>query len=174
MLKKEAEKDPKNNKYLKDYAHYLNIRKSDKNKLGYTVNIRDDVVEKELANAGWLVLASNDVDNAERAISIYRIKDVVEKGFHRLKNCMDLGRLRVHKGERMQSKLFIGFLGLIIMSGIHKVMLEKELYDKMTMKKMIKTLEKLKIQYINDDRILYPVTKAQKEIFEAFNLEQPL
>jgi transposase len=174
LLKKEAEKDPNNSKYLKDYAHYLKIRKSDKNKSGYTVNIRDDVVEKELANAGWLVLASNDVDNSERAISIYRIKDVVEKGFYRLKNCMDLGILRVQSGERMRSKLFVGFIALIIMSGIHKVMLDKEIYNKMTMKKMIKTLDKLKIQYINGDRILYPVTKAQKEIFEAFKLEQPL
>ena len=44
----------------------------------------------------------------------------------------------------------------------------------MTMKKMIKALQKLRIQYINGHRTLYPVTKEQKEIFEAFGLKAPV
>jgi len=74
----------------------------------------------------------------------------------------------------MRSKLFVGFIAPIIMSGIQKIMFEKELYNMMPMKKMIKKLDILEIQYINSNRILYPATKAQKEVFEAFKLEQPL
>ena len=174
LLKQEAEKDLKNPLYLTEFGHYLIIRKSEKNALGYTVNIRQEVVDKELEHSGWLVLLSNDVSNPQEAISIYRMKDVVEKGFLRLKNCLDLGRLRIHSDKSMQNKVFVGFIGLILMAGIHKVMLEQGLYRNMTMKKLVKTLEKLRIQYINGNRILYPVTKEQKEIFKAFGLKVPV
>ena len=65
-------------------------------------------------------------------------------------------------------------IGLILMAGLHKVMMDQGLYRRMTMKKMIKTLEKLRIQHINGNRILYPVTKEQKEIFKAFGLKEPV
>jgi hypothetical protein len=53
-------------------------------------------------------------------------------------------------------------------------MMDQGLYRSMTMKKMIKTLEKLRIQRINGNRILYPITKEQKEIFKAFGLKEPV
>ncbi|MDO8685295.1 MAG: IS1634 family transposase [Clostridiales bacterium] len=174
LLKQEAEKEPKNPRYLVEFDRYLIIRKSEKNDLGYTVNIRQDVVEKELEHSGWLVLLSNNVSSPQEAISIYRTKDVVEKGFLRYKNCLDLGRLRIHSEKSMQNKVFVGFIGLILMAGIHKVMMDQGLYRSMTMKKMIKTLEKLRIQHINGNRILYPVTKEQNEIFKAFGLKEPV
>jgi transposase len=174
LLKQEAEKDPLNPKYLTEFERYLIIEKSEKDDLGYSVNICQDVIEKELEHSGWLVLISNDVTSPQKAISIYRTKDVVEKGFHRFKNCLDLGRLRVHSENSMQNKVFVGFIGLILMAGIHKVMQGQGLYRKMTMKKLIKTLEKLRIQHINGNRILYPVTKEQKEIFKTFGLNEPV
>ena len=51
---------------------------------------------KELETAGWLFVLSNDVSDAKQALSIYRQKDVVKKGFLRLKTQLDMGRLRVH------------------------------------------------------------------------------
>lgn len=174
LLKQEAEKDPLNPKYLTEFERYLTIEKSEKDDLVYSVNICQDVIEKELCHSGWLVLISNDVTSPHKAISIYLTKDVVEKGFHRFKNCLDLGRLCVHSENSMQNKVFVGFIGLILMAGIHKVMLDQGLYRKMTMKKLIKTLEKLRIQHINGNRILYPVTKEQKEIFKTFGLNEPV
>ena len=44
----------------------------------------------------------------------------------------------------------------------------------MTMKKLILTLAKLKLQYVNGVRVLFPVTKEQRTIFEAFEIELPL
>ena len=101
------------------------------------------------------------------------MKDVVEKAFMRMKNCLDLGRLRVQHNDSMQNKVFVGFIALIIMAYIHKVMLSEDLYKSMTMKKMIKTLEKLRVQTINGTRIIYPLTKEQKVIFKAFGLAGP-
>jgi len=97
----------------------------------------------------------------------------VEKGFYRIKNCLDLGRLRVHANATIQSKVFVSFFALIQECHIHRVMHMTGLYETMTMKKLILTLEKLRIQHIKSKDILFPLTKAQKGIFKAFNFEAP-
>ena len=173
-LRYQALEKPKDFVKNPDYTKYLIIRRSEKESSGYTVNIREDVVSAELEYVGWLVLISNCVTSAGEAIKIYRDKDVVEKGFLRLKNSLDLGRLRVHSERNMNSKLFVGFISLILLSGIHKVMAGKKLYAKMTMKKLILTLSSLKLQMVNDERILFPVTKAQREIYNAFGIKEPV
>ena len=173
-LVEEAKADPDNGKLQKHFDHYLMIRRSSKNEAGFTVSVREDVVERELTNAGWLVLISNHISDAQEAISIYRAKDVVEKGFLRLKGSLGLDRLRVHSQEAMESKVFVGFIALILMSHMHRIMFERKLYDRMTMKDLIRTMEKLRTQVINDRRILFPLTKKQREIYEAFGLPLPV
>ena len=172
-LKEIAMEDPGSKDYQADMGKYLIVRSSATAENGRTVNIREDVIEAELETAGWLVFVSNDVDDCRRALHIYRAKDVVEKGFLRLKNSIGLGRLRVHSQNSMQNKVFIGFLSLIILSHIHKVMAEKDIYKDMTMKELLMTLRKLRVQYINGTRILFPVSKAQKHIFESFSIPLP-
>jgi transposase len=173
-LKSEAMKNPQNPKFIADFENYFVIRKNKNQPSGYSVKVRNDAIEKELQHKGWMILISNHIDNATDAIEIYRSKDVVEKGFMKLKNCLDLGRLRVHSDHRMQSKLFVGFIALILMAHIHKVMSDNGMYEHTSLKKMIKTLERLRVQYINDNRILYPLTADHKAIFKAFNLPHPL
>ena len=173
-LRREAAKNPHNSQYRADFERYLIIRKSEKNTSGYTVNIREDVIQAELAYTGWLVLASNYVRDTQEAIGIYRDKDVAEKGFDSYKNSLDLNRFRVHSENSMQNKSFIGFIALILMSSIHMGMKEQDLYRDKTMKQLIRTLEKLKLQTIEGNRILYPVTKEQRDIFEKFGLAVPV
>ena len=74
----------------------------------------------------------------------------------------------------MQSKLFVGFIALILMAHIHKVMSENEMYGHTTLKKMIKNLERLRVQYVNQHRILYPLTAEHKSIFKAFRISHPV
>jgi transposase len=170
-LREKAMEQPE--KYLgnSNYEKYLNISKSEK---GWKIKVRENVLEAELLTAGWLVVISNCVKDAKEAIKIYREKDVVEKGFLRLKTSLDMRRLRVHSENSMQNKVFIGFISLILLSAIHNVMVEKKLYGKMTMKKLILTLSKLKMQIVKGVRILFPVTKEQRCIFEAFGIQEPL
>jgi len=169
-LRQKATEDPEKSLDDEECQKYLLIRKSDKQDNGYTVNIRTDVIEKCLQTAGWVVLISNDISDAKKAMSIYRDKDVVEKGFLRLKNSIDLGRLRVHSDKAVQGKFFIGFVASVIMSSINKVMTDKDLYRKYTMKELLRTLTKLRIQEINDHSIITPLTKEQRMIFESFGI----
>jgi transposase len=173
MLRDEAEMNPGKHALETEYRKYLNIRKSSDAESGYTINIGNDAVDAALGTSGWLVIISNDVRDAKRALQIYRAKDVVEKGFLRLKCDIDMGRLRVHNWERMQSKVFIGFIALVLLSGIHAVMSDRKLYDKMTMKQLLRTLAKQRVQYIGNERIVFPATKTQKEIYKAFDVSEP-
>ena len=52
-------------------------------------------------------------------------------------------------------------------------MSKKQLYDQMTFNKMLITLSKLKTANLNGTRILRPLTKEQKMIFESFGIELP-
>jgi hypothetical protein len=154
-----------------EYTKYLDIRPDNEK---YTVNIKEDVVESELLNAGWMVIISNYVSDAKEALLIYRGKDIAEKGFQRLKNNLDMGRIRVHSNASMQNKVFVGFLSLILVSAIHNTMTDKKLYSKMTLKKLILILQKLKIQFVNGVRVMFPLTKEQKDIFQAFGFLIPV
>jgi len=131
-----------------------------------TVSIREDVINNELETAGWFIIISNDIDDAKKAMRIYRKKDIAEKGFLRLKKSVDLGRLRVHSQESMQNKVFIGFIALILLSEIHKVMSDENLYKNMTLKKLLHTLPRHRIQEVDGTRIIYPATKEQRKIIK--------
>jgi len=172
-LRDEAEAGPEECAKSDKHKKYLNIRKSEKTEAGYTISIREDAVNAVLGTQGWLVLISNDVEDARSAIRIYRAKDVIEKGFLRLKCDLDLGRFRVHSQDRMQNKVFVGFIALILLSHIHAVMMDHDMYGKMTMKKMIRTLARHRVQIIGGERIIYPATKTQREIYATFGIHMP-
>ena len=173
-LRDHAMKEPAKCQNKQDYKKYLAIRRSKKSSIGYTIKIREDIVESELKTAGWMLVISNCVKDAQEAIKIYREKDIVEKGFHRLKNSLDLGRLRVHNETRMQNKVFVGFISLILLTAIHNIMDEKNLYSKMTMKKLILALSRFKLHVVKGVRIMSPLTKEQRSIFEAFGVKLPV
>jgi transposase len=98
----------------------------------------------------------------------------VEKGFFRLKNDLDFHRLRIHSDTVMRGKLFVGFISLILLSHIQTIMLKYDMYKKWTLKELIRQLEKLHVQYISGNRILFPLTKSQKEIFRNFGVDLPV
>jgi transposase len=168
-----AKKDSADKRYIAEFGKYLVIKKSGKSGRE-RVSIRHEVLRKELRHAGWMVLISNHVKDAAEALRIYRAKDVIEKGFLKLKNNLDLNRLRVHGDTAMRAKVFIDFIALIILSHIHNIMLEKGLYKTMTKVELIRHMEKLKVQYIKGDRILFPISKTQKTILGAFGIKYPL
>ena len=172
-LREKIDKDPESAQSDKACAKYLIVRKSEKKPLGYTVNIRKDVIEKELEVAGWLVLISSTVRDAKEALSVYRDKDVVEKGFLRLKNSIDLGRLRIHSGEAMQNKLLIGFFASVLMSRMNQVMGAQGLYKTYTMKEMQKILDRQRIHEIRGQKIFTPPTCEQKNFYAAFGMAPP-
>ena len=169
-LARQAAKDPYNEKLEKEYREYLDFHRDGKS---LEVSIRNDVVARELETTGWFVLISNHIDDPQTAHDIYRTKDVVEKSFMQYKNNLGLDRLRVHSDDRMQNKLFVAFIALIITSAIHEKMRRKGMYKRMTFDRLILTLAKLKSATVGGKTILRPVTKEQVDIFEIFGIALP-
>lgn len=64
VLKEQAEANPALAMQKGEFAKYLLIRNSDKSTSGYTINIKEDVIAKELETAGWMVIISNDIKEA--------------------------------------------------------------------------------------------------------------
>jgi len=48
------------------------------------------------------------------------------------------------------------------------------MYKKMTLKQLLHMLSRHRIQQINGTRIIYPATKEQRNIYKAFNVEEPV
>jgi hypothetical protein len=172
-LARQAEVDPNNGKLAAEYKKYLIVRKSQQTESGVTVSIREDIVARELETVGWFILLSNQIEDAQIAHDIYRMKDVVEKSFWKYKNSLGLDRLRVHSDDRMQNKVFVAFVALIIASAIHEIMKKESLFKCMTFDRLILTLAKLKSATVNGKTILRPVTKDQAEIFKVFGIPSP-
>jgi transposase len=158
-------------KLKEEVKKYLVVRKT---MTGETYAINHEVVEKELQNTGWLVLITNRIKDGKEALECYRAKDVVEKGFLKFKNAIDLRRIRVHSQESMQNKVFVGFIALILLSHINKVMVDKKMYRDMSMKDVLYTLKKLRVQKIAGENILFPVTLEQRRIYNAFSIKPPV
>jgi transposase len=160
--------------YSKDIDKYLLIRNTITKNSGIKVSILEKEIDKATAYAGWMVILSNFIKNPQEALEIYRAKDVVEKNFFRLKNFIDLNRLRVHSDTAMHNRLFVGFIAQILTAKIHSVMTDKQLYKRMTMKQLIKKLETLRIIHIKGKQLLTPLTSDHKEIFQAFDIPLPV
>jgi len=166
-----ATNNPEKHSSNKDICKYINISKSDAD---YTVEVNKEGVEAAYKHAGWLVIISNHIENAAEALRIYRAKDVVEKGFMKVKNSLDLARLRVHSDTAMQSKVFICFIALVLLSNIHNVMADKDLYRTYTLKQLTRILSKRRVQKIGGQRIEFPLTKEQRNIYQAFGFSTVL
>jgi len=157
--------------YKAEIERYLIVEKSEN---GCNIHIRDDVVARTLETSGWFILISNHIDSPQQAFDAYRMKDVVEKGFWKYKNNLGLDRLRVHSDERAENKSFVAFVALILSSYIHNTMKDEQLYGRLTFDRLFLTLAKLKSVFIKGHRILRPLTRQQKDLFELFGVPLPV
>ena len=172
-LEEEAKKNPENKKFEKEFEKYLIIEKPSEENPNYTISVRQDYLDEKLKNCGWMLLISNTISNTRQALNIYRTKDIVEKCFNKLKNSLDFKRLRVHNDERMENKIFLGFICVIIISVLHQKMSSANLYKTYTMKELILELKKLKITTVSGEEILQPVSKTQRDIFNSLSIPLP-
>ena len=172
-LAQNASRDPFNRKLVPEYKKYLTVRKSRETASGVTVNIREDLIAKGLETTGWFVLLSNHIDNAQTAYDICKMKDVTENYFLRYSRNLGVDRLRIRGDERTENKLFVAFIALIIASAVRETMRKKNLFERMTIDRLVFALSELKVAVVNGQTFLSPATKEQMDIFEAFEIPLP-
>jgi transposase len=132
-------------------------------------------INEHTANTGYMVIATN-AQQLDRhvVLRLYRDKDKVEKIFDGVKNRMDGNRLRVHSGYNLEGKLFVRYIAMILYMYITKVMREKKLFEKYSIREMIKELAKIKmIKHENMEHFISEISKKQKDILKNFAIELP-
>lgn len=170
------ENELRSNKMIEDhqkyYDQYFLVKETPKR--GKQISYNQSAIDAYKKNAaGYLVLLSNDIKDPIEALKAYRNKDVVEKGFDNLKNRLDIKRLRVHLEASMKGRLFIQFIALILISYIQQVINKQEIFKFDTVSELLEELELLNtIKFASHyGQITSELTKKQKEIFAAFDLD---
>ena len=125
---------------------------------------------------GRMILITNKIDlEKEEILSFYRKKDKLEKMFDVMKNEITSGRLRVRSQHSVEGRIFITFVSLILYSELHRIMKEKELYNKYTIPEVFFELKKLKVvKMTNGKEYLTEVSKKQRTLFEKFEVPVPV
>ena len=121
---------------------------------------------------GFFVILTNDIKDTFEALRIYRNKDLIEKSFDDLKNQIDMKRLRVHRSNAMDGRLFVQFLALIYICAIRKKINEKEELKHYTVRELLGEMESLsRITYSGKyGSLMTVISKQQKIILNAFDI----
>ena len=138
-LKKELLSGHRVPEHEKDYKKYFDIRETPKR--GISLTVKQDAVDAAHERYGFFVLISNEVKDPVTALSLYRMRDVVEKAFWNIKERLNLRRTMNSSESSLEGKLFVEFVALIYLSYIQKKMDDKGLFGKYTMLELLDELD---------------------------------
>ena len=159
---------------VKSYENLYRIKFDDH---GYFLSYqrKDNKIKELLDKAGCFVIVTSKKMGAEEALSIYRDRDAVEKVFRMEKSYLGFDVFRVHSEEKLESKMFVSFVALIIRNEIYQRL--KPLYKKnkkeYTVPKALQQCERLGITKLSDEKYhqRYLLTKKQKDILSALGIQ---
>ena len=138
-LKQEILTDHRKAEHEPQYAKYFEIKKTPKR--GISVSYKQDVIDAARERYGFFVLLSNEVKDPAVALSLYRMRDVVEKAFWDVKERLNLRRTLTSSESSLEGKLFVEFVALIYLSYIKNKMEEAGLFSKYTMHELLDELD---------------------------------
>ena len=123
----------------KEYKKYFEMKETPKR--GISLNVKQDAVDAAHERYGFFVLISNEVKDPVTALSLYRMRDVVEKAFWNVKERLNLKRTMTSSESSLEGKLFVEFIALIYLSYIQKKMEEKGLFATYTLHELLDELD---------------------------------
>jgi len=136
----------------------------------FQVSLRKNAISQAVNKMGKYILLYRGKFSWIDCLSLYRGKDVVEKGFDVLKNDIDIMPANLRTNNSLRGYLFIAFLALILRMKLLKIMNDSGLNKKYSVEGVLTELEKIKIMILpNGERITTEVTKKQREILDALH-----
>jgi len=158
-------------KQAKYYRTFFDIELEENGSFTYKHN--HDKVDAATINCGFYCLLTNEKFSSSETLDIYRRKDTIEQGFDDIKNYIGMKRLHTHSSSTTDGKMFCSFIALI--AAIEMANRLSEFMEKKSMSKdaLISELEKIRVVAMSDGRrLMNPLTKTQRTIFETFGLSQ--
>ena len=169
--KEELEKGDLQEAHKDLYERFFIVSRTPKRGLSVTYN--DDEIQKYRKRyAGFFCILTNVKTDSGELLDIYRNKEVVENCFDDLKNTLDMKRLRIHSSEAMDSRLFIQFLALVLISRIRMVGKDNVALRYISVREIMDAMES--IVHITYSRrygsTISDIGPLQQKIIEAFCL----
>ena len=153
------------------YDRFFVVKNTPKRGLQVSFN-EDEIAKYRRRYAGFFCILTNVKMPSAELLGIYRRKDVVENCFDDLKNALDLKRLRVHSSEAMDSRLFIQFISLILLSSVRAIAKTSEALRHSSPRDIMEALEAIvRITYSGRyGCAISEIAPFQKSILETFSL----
>ena len=139
MLKEELLSGKRIPEHEKDYRKFFTVKETPKR--GISLSFNQDAIDAAHERYGFFVLISNEVKDPVEAISLYRMRDIVEKAFWNIKERLNMRRTLVSSESSLEGKLFVEFVALIYLSYIKNKMDEAGLFSKYTMHELLDELD---------------------------------
>lgn len=140
---------------------------------------KNEMIEQDLKLCGYFTIVTSEAMTAEEAYRLYKGRDSSEKLFRADKSFLGADCMRVHSGESLATKTFVGFIALIIRNRIYCLL--REQMQRLTVKRnyltvpaAIRELEKIEMIRGNDGRyrIDHALTRTQKTILGSFGIDE--
>lgn len=156
----------------KAYEEFFEIKITPKR--GLRVSFKEDAIREAKRYLGYFSLITNEKMDAITALHIYRMKDVVEKGFGNLKERLNMRRMLVSSERGLEGKIFTEFVALIIISYLNQKMKTSKLYEKYTMNQLLDKLDVIECfenpKHLNT---IGEILSEQQEIYEKLKVTIP-
>jgi len=169
--KEELEREDLQEAHKEFYERFFIVKRTPRRGLSVTYN--DDEIQKYRKRyAGFFCILTNVKTGSVELLDIYRRKEVVENCFDDLKNGLDMRRLRTHSSTAMDSRLFIQFLALVLISRIRMIAKENADLRYKTVREIMEAMETVvRITYSGRyGSTLSETGPIQQEIIAAFGL----
>ena len=170
QLQKELIDGPQDASHTDDYAKYFTVRETPKR--GRRVTANQEAMDALRRTYGFFALLSNDIRDPSEALTIYRLRNVVESAFWDLKQRLDMNRTRVSSDASMDGKLFVQFIALIYLSFLKQKMTETELFSHYTMNGLLDELDDIVVYLTPGKQPVYgAVLKAQADLYKKLGVD---
>ena len=175
MCKDELEANELKESNREYYDRFFVVKNTPKR--GLSVEYNDaEILKYRKRYAGFFCILTNVKIDSGELLEVYRRRDIVENCFDDLKNALDMKRLRIHSSTTMDSRLFIQFIALILISRIRTLAFEAKQNKAlrfMTVKDIMEAMECIaRITYSGKyGSTISELAPLQRDIIAAFGLE---
>lgn len=137
----------------------------------FLVKLKANAISQQINRMGKFILLYRGKVEWDECLSIYRSKDVVEKGFDALKNELEAMPANVRKDATVRGYLFVCFLALLMRMRLTRMMRDTGLIKKYSIEGIITELEKIHVSIMPDgQKVLSEITKKQRNILESLGI----
>lgn len=169
--KQELESDSPEVAHQWAYDKYFRVKETPKR--GRQVIENDEAVQKAVSKyTGFSSIMTTKKMDATAALEIYRRKELVENSFDDIKNSLDMKRLRIHSSAAMDSRLFIQFIALIILSSVRNTKMEHTKLRHLTIREIMEAMEVISEVSFSGryGKIVTEAAPIQRKIMDAFGV----